>query len=86
MLESNVIRQHPESEKLYCEKIDIGGEIRDIASGLQKFVKQEDMCGKVLVLANLPAVFVKIRKNWQGSLHRVWCCVLQMKKKIKWNF
>ena len=28
--------KHPESDKLYCEKIDIGnGEIRQIASGLQ---------------------------------------------------
>jgi len=27
--------KHPESENLYCEKIDIGGgEIREIASGL----------------------------------------------------
>jgi tRNA-binding EMAP/Myf-like protein len=28
--------KHPDSQKLYCEKIDIGnGEIREIASGLQ---------------------------------------------------
>jgi len=28
--------KHPESEKLWCEEIDIGnGEIRKIASGLQ---------------------------------------------------
>ena len=26
--------KHPESENLYCEKIDIGTEIRQIASGL----------------------------------------------------
>ena len=33
---------HPESEKLYCEKIDIGnGEIREIASGLQAYVPIE---------------------------------------------
>lgn len=30
--------KHPESENLYCEKIDIGSDqIRLIASGLQKF-------------------------------------------------
>lgn len=35
---------NPASDKLYNEKIDIGnGEIRSIASGLQKFVKIEDM-------------------------------------------
>ena len=46
--------QHPESDKLYCEKIDIGGEIREIASGLQKFITLEEMTSDlVLVLANL---------------------------------
>jgi len=45
---------HPDSDKLYCEKIDIGdGEIREIGSGLQKFVNLSDMKGLVLVLANL---------------------------------
>ena len=34
--------KHPDSAKLYCEKIDIGnGEIRSIASGLQEFVPLE---------------------------------------------
>lgn len=33
--DQRLIIQHPDSEKLYCEKIDIGnGEIREIASGL----------------------------------------------------
>ena len=50
------IKKHPESENLYCEKIDMGNEIREIASGLQKFVKIEDMTGLVLVLSNLGAV------------------------------
>ena len=27
-------KKHPESENLYCEKIDIGTEVRQIASGL----------------------------------------------------
>lgn len=45
--------QHPESENLYCEKIDIGTEIREIASGLQKFIKIEDMTGLVAVMVNL---------------------------------
>ncbi len=45
--------QHPNSENLYCEKIDLGTEIREIGSGLQKFVKIEDMSGLVLVVANL---------------------------------
>jgi len=47
--------KHPESTKLYCEKIDIGnGEIRSIASGLQEFVPIEQMKdAMVVVLANL---------------------------------
>lgn len=38
---------------MYCEKINIGKEVREIASGLQKFVAHENMKGKVLVMANL---------------------------------
>eukprot|EP00331_Platyophrya_macrostoma_P023724 CAMPEP_0176438174 /NCGR_PEP_ID=MMETSP0127-20121128/19116_1 /TAXON_ID=938130 /ORGANISM="Platyophrya macrostoma, Strain WH" /LENGTH=209 /DNA_ID=CAMNT_0017822053 /DNA_START=36 /DNA_END=665 /DNA_ORIENTATION=- len=45
--------KHPDSEKLYCEKINIGDEVREIGSGLQKFVAIEEMKGLVLVLANL---------------------------------
>lgn len=34
--------KHPESEKLYCQKIDIGfGQIRQIVSGLQQHVPIE---------------------------------------------
>lgn len=49
--------KHPESDKLYCEKIDIGnGEIREIASGLQKFVPIEVMQdAMVIVIVNLKA-------------------------------
>ena len=45
--------QHPDSENLYCEKILVCGEVREIASGLQKFVPIEQMKGKVIVMANL---------------------------------
>ena len=45
---------HPESDKLYCEKIDIGeGESRQIGSGLQLDVPLADMTGLVVVFANL---------------------------------
>lgn len=48
---------NPNSDKLYNEKIDIGnGEIRGIASGLQKLVPIEDMQNKLcVVLVNLKA-------------------------------
>lgn len=45
--------KHPSSENLYCEKIDVGGEIREIASGLQKYVPIDAMIGPVLVFTNL---------------------------------
>lgn len=46
---------HPESEKLLCEEIDLGeGKTRTIASGLRAFYSAEQVEGrKVLVLANL---------------------------------
>ena len=49
--------RHPESEKLYIEKIDLGepeGRIRTIVSGLQPFVTMEDMLAdKIIVFANM---------------------------------
>jgi len=46
---------HPESEKLFCEEIDLGEETpRQIASGLRAFYKTEELEGaRVLVLCNL---------------------------------
>ena len=48
---------HPESEKLYIEKIDLGepdGKIRTIVSGLQQFVPLEEMLAeKIIVFANM---------------------------------
>lgn len=48
---------HPESDKLLCEEIDLGAEcggVRTIASGLRAFYSAEQLQGrKVLVLANL---------------------------------
>lgn len=49
--------KHPDSDKLYCEEVDIGnGEIRKIASGLQAFVTLERLSDSlVVVLCNLKA-------------------------------
>lgn len=46
---------HPESEKLLCEEVDMGETApRSIASGIRAFYSAEEMVGKkVLVLANL---------------------------------
>lgn len=54
MLEGNsLIIEHPESTYLYCEKILVGKELREIASGLQEYIPIEQMKGKVIVFANL---------------------------------
>jgi len=47
--------KHPDSEKLYIEKIDLGeGELRTIGSGLQMFCTMDDMLsGLCVVFANL---------------------------------
>jgi len=46
---------HPDSDKLWCEQIDVGeSEPRQIASGLRHHVTEEGMLGaRVIVLANL---------------------------------
>jgi aminoacyl tRNA synthase complex-interacting multifunctional protein 1 len=47
--------RHPESAKLYIEKIDLGeGRLRTIGSGLQEFIPIEQMTeGLCVVFANL---------------------------------
>ena len=50
--------EHPDSEKLWCEKIDVGeAEPREIASGLRAYYgTAEEMAGRrVLVVCNLKA-------------------------------
>lgn len=49
--------KHPDSVHLYCEEIDIGGgEIRNVASGLQDRIPIEKMDGALcVVLVNLKA-------------------------------
>ena len=50
------VTEHPESDKLYVEKIDMGEEEpRQILSGLKLFIPMEQMTGLVVVLANLKA-------------------------------
>ncbi len=51
--------EHPDSEKLWCEKIDVGeGELRQIASGLRKVKTKEDMLNAMCVVC----VNLKTRK------------------------
>ena len=47
-------KKHEKADKLLVSKIDIGGEIRQIVSGIADHIKPEDFVGKkVVVLSNL---------------------------------
>jgi methionyl-tRNA synthetase len=46
------IERHPQAEKLYVEKIDLGGgEERQIVSGLVPYYKEEELSGKTVIIA-----------------------------------
>jgi methionyl-tRNA synthetase len=48
------VYDHPEADRLYVEKINIGGEVRQIVSGLRDHYAKQDLEGrKILVLCNL---------------------------------
>lgn len=66
--------KHPDSEKLYCEKINLGKEVREIASGLQKFIPIEGMTGKVVVFYNL-----KVKKLGGFPSHGMVMCATDKK-------
>jgi len=44
---------NPESTTMYCEKIDIGFEVREIGTGVRSCIPIEKVEGLVLVMANL---------------------------------
>lgn len=47
------ISKHPDAEKLYVEKMDDGsGELRTICSGLVPYLKEEDLLGKHVIIAD----------------------------------
>jgi methionyl-tRNA synthetase len=44
----------PKSKKLLCSKVKVGGEVRQIVSGIRKYYSAEEMVGKkVMVITNL---------------------------------
>ena len=82
--------EHPDSEKLWCEKIDVGEEEpREIASGLREYyATADDLTGrKVLVVCNLGYVFVccQIICRYSCSLQRLsrhTCCLHQENRSL----
>merc|ERR1712137_1135290 len=48
---------HPDAERLFCEEIDVGGEIRNVVSGLREHYTLEEMHGRrLLVVCNMMPV------------------------------
>lgn len=55
------VKKHPEAEKLYIEKLDLGkGEERTIVSGLVPYYKEEELLGKnIIIIYNLKPAMLR---------------------------
>ncbi len=48
------VKDHPNADKLYVVKVDLGGEVRTLVAGLKKYYKPEELLNKtVVIVANL---------------------------------
>lgn len=58
-------REHPNADKLYVLKIEIGGEEREVVAGIKKAYKLDELNGKlVVVVENLqPATIRGVESN-----------------------
>ncbi|MFH1854221.1 MAG: methionine--tRNA ligase subunit beta [Candidatus Omnitrophota bacterium] len=59
------VKEHPNADRLYLLKIDVGGEERDVVAGIKKAYKPEELEGRlVVVVDNLqPAMIRGIESN-----------------------
>ena len=59
------VKDHPNADKLYVVKVDIGGEEKELVAGIKKAYKPEDLIGKlVAVVANMaPATIRGVESN-----------------------
>ncbi len=54
------IKRHPEAEKLYIETVDLGGEQREIVSGLVPHYTEEELAGRnVVIVTNLKPAMLR---------------------------
>ena len=65
------VKKHPDADSLYIETIDVGEpEPRQVVSGLVKFMKPEEIDGKLLlVLKNLKPVAMRGVKSFAMVLY-----------------
>lgn len=56
---------HPNADKLYVLKIDLGGELRQIVAGIRQSYGKEELVGKnIVIVKNLqPAVIRGVESN-----------------------
>ncbi len=48
------VKDHPNADRLYVVKVDLGDEVRQLVAGLKKYYKPEELLNKtVIVVANL---------------------------------
>ncbi len=61
-------KKHPKADKLLVSKVDIGGEVRQIVSGIASIIKPEDLVGKkVIVVTNLKTAKIRGEES-QGMI------------------
>ena len=54
------VENHPNADKLYVMKVDIGGEVRQSVAGLKPYLKPEELLNKsVAVVANLQPAMLR---------------------------
>ena len=46
------VKDHPNADKLYIVKIDIGGEEKELVAGIKKAYKPEELSGKLVVVVD----------------------------------
>ncbi|NQV04425.1 MAG: methionine--tRNA ligase subunit beta [Candidatus Omnitrophica bacterium] len=46
------VKDHPNADKLYVIKVDIGGEEREVVAGIKKAYKPEDLKEKLVVVVD----------------------------------
>lgn len=59
------VKPHPNAEKLYVLKVDLGSEVRQIVAGIKKYYTEKELLNKqIIVIVNLePAKLRGIESN-----------------------
>lgn len=54
------VNDHPNADKLYVMKVDLGDQTKQIVAGIKNFYQKEDLLGKqIVVLDNLEPVILR---------------------------